>query len=120
VPGILFHAALPEDWERAQAAGAYTTSTRGRTLDDVGFIHCSYRHQVEPIVNRFYSDVRELVLLEVDADQLNVPVVDENLEGRPELFPHVYGPIPLYAVTRAVVWRSDADGRYRLDQLGGD
>src|SRR5688572_5844597 len=43
----LYHAALPADWTAAAAAGVYTMSTRGVTLEQEGFIHCSYRHQVE-------------------------------------------------------------------------
>ena len=42
----LFHIALPEDWVAAQVAGAYTVSTRGRTLADEGYIHCSFADQV--------------------------------------------------------------------------
>jgi glutathione S-transferase len=113
----LFHAALPEDWERAQALGAYSTSTRGQTLDDVGYVHCSYRHQVESTVNNFYADLPEVVLLQIDPTELNVAVVNENLEGGSELFPHVYGPLPLHAVIRADVWHRGPDGSYQLAAL---
>jgi glutathione S-transferase len=110
----IFHAALPDDWERAQGSGAYATSTRGLILDEVGYIHCSYRHQVEAVANRFYGDLPELTLLRIDPEQLNVPIADENLEGGTELFPHVYGPIPLYAVTHADPWPRGADGAYTI------
>jgi glutathione S-transferase len=110
----LFHAALPEDWERARALGAYTTSTRDQSLDDVGFVHCSYRDQVESTVNSFYADLPEVVLLQIDRDELNVAVIDENLDGGSELFPHVYGALPLYAVVRADIWRREQDGTYQL------
>lgn len=111
---ILFHVALPEDWERARVVGAYTKSTRGRSLDDEGFIHCSYRHQVEQIANAFYADLPDLVLLEIDPDELTVAVVDENLEGGAERFPHVYGPVPLHAITNATTWTRNAERTYAL------
>lgn len=108
----IYHAALPGDWERARSAGAYAVSTRGRSLDDEGFIHCSHRHQVEQVANGFYGDVPDLVLLEIDPAQLNVAVVDENVAGGDELFPHVYGPLPLYAIVAARPWSRGSDGRY--------
>jgi uncharacterized protein (DUF952 family) len=100
----LYHIALPADWERALRSGMYTTSTRGVTLDEEGFIHCSRRHQIEAVAARFYADVAELVLLTIDEAALDVPVTDEDLYGAGERFPHVYGPIPVAAVLDARPW----------------
>ena len=79
-------------------------STRGVTLADEGFIHCSRRDQVEATANRFYGDVAELVLLTIDEAALDAPVVVEDLYATGETFPHVYGPIPVSAVVDAVTW----------------
>ena len=79
---MIYHAALPADWEAAQRTGMYTTSTRGRTLDEEGFIHASYEWQVEGVVNRYYADVDELVLLVIDRDGLDAPVIDESPDRR--------------------------------------
>ena len=38
---MILHIALPEDWAAARAAGHYTVSTRGATVDRVGFLHAS-------------------------------------------------------------------------------
>ena len=35
----IFHIASASDWTAAQRSGTYTTSTRGRTLEQEGFIH---------------------------------------------------------------------------------
>ena len=95
----LFHLALRCDWEAAQRAGEYRVSTLGRTLEDEGFLHASYRHQVEGVRARFYADVNEpLVLLEIDRGRLDVPVADEVPDGADEAFPHLYGPLPTDAV----------------------
>lgn len=110
----IWHAALPDDWADARRHGEYRVSTRGVTLEQEGFIHCSRWHQIEGVVERFYADVPELVLLTIDPARLDAPVVDEPpADGIAELFPHVYGPIPVSAVTEARTWRPD-DGRYRL------
>jgi uncharacterized protein (DUF952 family) len=114
IPGPIYHAALPDDWEVARRTGEYRTSTRGITLEQEGFIHCSHRHQLEGVARRFYADVTELVLLTIDAARLPAPVVDEPpADGIDELFPHVYGPIPVEAVERAERWRPGDDG-YRF------
>jgi uncharacterized protein (DUF952 family) len=97
----LFHIALPEDWVAAQTAGSYAVSTRGRTLAEEGYIHCSFAEQVAATATRFYGDVPAVVLLRVDPDRLTSPVVVEDLVGGGEAFPHVYGPINLDAVIDA-------------------
>ena len=96
----IFHIATASDWVSAQASGAYTTSTRGVTLEQEGFIHASRAEQWEGVRAAYYSDVTEpLVLLEIDTDLLDVPVVEEiPAPGITETFPHVYGAIPPTAV----------------------
>ncbi len=93
----IFHIATKADWERAQASGSYTTSTRGQSLEDVGFIHAAHRPQVQGVFQRYYHDLREpLVLLSIDTDRLGVPWREE--EVGEESFPHIYGPLSPTAV----------------------
>jgi uncharacterized protein (DUF952 family) len=96
----IFHVATAADWAAAQLAGSYTTSTRGVTLEQQGFIHASRADQWEGVRERFYADAREpLVLLEIDSDLLGVPLVDEPpAPGVEETFPHIYGPLSPSAV----------------------
>ena len=95
----IFHLATLADWEAAQEAGRYTTSTLGRTLEQEGFIHASRADQWEGVRAAFYADVTEpLVLLEVDTDLLGVPVVEEPVPDSDQTFPHVYGPLDVAAV----------------------
>jgi glutathione S-transferase len=92
----IWHLALESDWTAAVAAGSYRVSTRGLTLDEVGFIHGSSRDQVAGVAARFYSDVTEpLRLLVIDADAVRASGTAVVLEdaGDGELFPHIYGPI---------------------------
>ncbi len=108
---IAYHAALPDEWEAAQASGHYAMSTRGVTLEEEGFIHCSTRVQVEGVANRFYADIDELALLTVDLDRVGADVRWEPpAPGADELFPHIYGPLPVSAVTAVRVWRRGAAG----------
>lgn len=100
----IFHLALAADWTAAQESGAYTTSTLGRTLADEGFIHASRADQWTAVRERFYADVTEpLVLLQIDTDLLDVPVVEEPaVPGGSETFPHIYGRLPATAVVKAI------------------
>ena len=94
----IFHLTTADDWAEAQRSGHYTVSTRGRTLEQEGYIHCSRPHQVEPVRRRYYDGVPDLVLLEVETDLLTPPWRTEQLAGMAEPHPHVYGPIDLVAV----------------------
>jgi uncharacterized protein (DUF952 family) len=40
----------------------------------------------------------ELVVLEIDTDRIDADVRVENLDGGEELFPHIYGAVPVAAV----------------------
>lgn len=117
----LFHAAMPNDWAAAFSTGEYTMSTRGQTLDDVGFIHLSTREQVESTANRFYADVDQLVLLTIDP--LKVPSEIRWESPAPSvdvLFPHVYGPLPISAVITTNFWFRTIDetsAGWTLDSL---
>jgi glutathione S-transferase len=102
----IFHLALPEDWARAQAAGRYEMSTRGLSLQDVGFVHCSTAAQLEDVANRFYRDVDALLVLRLDTSRLDADVrFEPPAPGSSELFPHVYGPIPVAAVVDVRSWK---------------
>ncbi len=101
----LFHIALADDWDDAQHRGEYRVSTRGMTLDEVGFIHCSRLKQVEQVANTLYGDLDDLLLLTIDESLLVTPVRDEPpAPGVDELFPHLYGPLPLAAVVQITPW----------------
>ena len=96
---LIYHVATAADWARARRDGVYTTSTRGRTLEQEGFIHASRADRWRGVHTRFYADVDEpLVLLEIDTDRLGCAVVEEPGEpGGTETFPHVRGPVPATA-----------------------
>jgi len=105
------HLALPHDWATAVGAGTYRMSTRGRTLDEVGFVHCATAEQVAGVANRFYADVDELVLLTIDPSRTGVELRWEPpTPGVDELFPHLYGPLPVAAVRAHHTWRRRPDG----------
>ncbi|MGW0512147.1 DUF952 domain-containing protein [Streptomyces olivaceoviridis] len=94
-------------WEAARERGAYEMSTRGRTLQEGGFIHCSTREQLPRIADFLYGGYDgpdELVVLVVDPARVGAPVKYESVEPGGEEFPHVYGPVPVEAVVDVESW----------------
>ena len=119
-PQRIFHIAEPLLWERALSRGAYTRSTRDAALSDVGFIHCSFRHQVETVANFIYDDWSEpLLLLELDPSTIPAEVRVENLDGGTEGFPHIYGPLPTDSVQGVHDLVRQA-GQWRLPEEAGN
>jgi uncharacterized protein (DUF952 family) len=111
MPEPIFHLALAEHWDTARPPTVYTVSTRGLELADVGFIHCSTRHQLEVVANGFYSDVDELIVLTIDPDAVDADVRWEPpTPGADDRYPHIYGPLPAAAVLDARPWRRAGRG----------
>jgi uncharacterized protein (DUF952 family) len=73
-----------------------------KAFEAEGFIHCSYGHQVPATLNRIFKGRTDLVVFEIDRTRLPCRVIDENLDGGSELFPHVYGKLPMSAVVRII------------------
>ena len=94
---LVFHVASLADWTAAQESGAYTTSTRGVTLEQEGFLHASRADQVGDVYDRYYADADEpLVLLTIDTDLLEVPWREDPVGS--DTFPHIYGALAPAAV----------------------
>ncbi|MEU1475772.1 DUF952 domain-containing protein [Streptomyces sp. NPDC001668] len=101
---LIVHLTERSLWEEARARGRYEISTRGRTLQEEGFIHCSTREQLPGTAARFFADVPDLVVLVIDPARLDVPLKYEAPAPGAEEFPHVYGPIPVDAVVDVEPW----------------
>jgi uncharacterized protein (DUF952 family) len=114
-PDTLLHITTQSAWQSAQQAGEYTAPS----LASEGFIHCSTAAQVAAVAERFYAGQRGLVLLVLDAQRIRSEVRYEPGADKPdELFPHVYGPIHLDAVTRVVEdFAPDPSGKWILPLL---
>lgn len=105
---IIHHITTRADWEAARAAGAY----RADSLASEGFIHCSTAAQVLATANRLFRGRRDLVLLDIDSTRVGAEIRHENLEGGRDLFPHVYGALPLAAVVAVHAFSPRADGLF--------
>jgi uncharacterized protein (DUF952 family) len=105
---LIYHVCRAEEWEAARLAGRYPGSSQDRAD---GFIHFSSGTQVSESVARHRAGQSGLVILEVDAPALGAALRWEASRGG-ALFPHLYGELPLTAVTRFAELALGADGRH--------
>ena len=75
------------EWRAAQAAGVFEGSAVDRAD---GFIHFSTAAQAGETARRHFADQADLVVLEIEADDLDAALVWEPSRGG-DLFPHLYG-----------------------------
>jgi len=90
---FIYHIVLPEKWEAVKHNSTYSAES----LETEGFIHCSYDHQLDEVIGRYYSGAPELTILTIDVTKLTSKLVSEPSTGG-EVYPHIYGPINLDAV----------------------
>lgn len=104
---MIYRIAEPTDWAAAQSSGRFASAD----LAAEGFIHFAERWQVQGVSERYYTGCSGLMLLAVDDTKLEVPVKRENTSGGGELFPHVYGPVPLAAISDLAPFVCDEKGQ---------
>ena len=105
-----YHITSTLQWQAARQQGYY----QPKDFDRDNFIHLSYRHQLLTVARRFYRGREGLAILVIDSSKIKDGLVEENLEGGIELYPHYYGVLPLDAVIRAIAFPCNADGSFDL------
>jgi uncharacterized protein (DUF952 family) len=113
----IYHLALQKDWDDAVATGEYTGSTLGKSLAEVGFIHCSFASQVETIADLLYRGHHDVLLLVIDTSRVGSPLRVERVEESEQAYPHLYGRLPVHAVIQVAPIPVEADGRLRVGGL---
>ena len=102
-----------EMWKDAEAAGAFAGAPVDRRD---GFIHLSTATQVRETVARHFAGQVDLLLIAVDSEALGPALRYEPSRGG-DLFPHLYGPLPLTAVRWVKPLPVGVDGRHVFPQL---
>jgi len=82
------------EWDAARASGAYHGSAVDRAD---GYIHMSTAAQLAETARRHYAGLGSLMLVEVSLTALGEALHWEPSRGG-DLFPHLYGPLPVTAV----------------------
>jgi uncharacterized protein (DUF952 family) len=82
-----------EDWAAFREAGVFAGSAVDRAD---GYIHLSTAAQFAETAGKHYRGQTDMTAVEIDLDALGAAVVWEPSRGG-QLFPHVYGVLPLTA-----------------------
>lgn len=101
------------EWAAAQSAGSFAGAAHD--IRD-GFIHFSTVRQVAETAAKHYAGQHDLLLLYVDIAALVAPLKWEAARGG-DLFPHLYGALPVTAVRRVADLPVGADGRHVFPDL---
>lgn len=91
---LIFHIVLPEIWESFADKNEY----EAESLATEGFIHCSYRNQVDEVLERYYKNTERVLILEINPHLLTSELISE-LSTNSEYYPHIYGKINKTAIT---------------------
>jgi uncharacterized protein (DUF952 family) len=112
-PNRIYHMCRSDEWRSAEASGAYPGSSQ-----DVadGFIHFSTATQIVESAAKHRAGQDGLMLLTVDARKLGPALRWEASRGG-QLFPHLYGPLPVAAVIEARPLPLGADGHHVFPPL---
>jgi uncharacterized protein (DUF952 family) len=105
VPTIIYKICESALWREAERADTFS----GAAVDvRDGFIHFSTAAQVRETAAKHFAGATDLVLIAVDAERLGGALKWEVSRGG-DLFPHLYGAMPLTAVlwTRPLPLGSD-------------
>lgn len=109
----IYHICRLTEWQEAAARGSYDGSSQDAAD---GFIHFSTATQVEESTRRHRAGQDGLVLLAVEAQTLGSALRWEPARGG-QMFPHLYGQLPVIAVMEVHHLPLDADGNHRFPLL---
>lgn len=93
---MIFHVVTPQNWQKALQQGFYEADS----LAAEGFIHTSKAEQVAGVLERYYKNQVDLLLLHIDETKLTAPLKYELAPSVNEEFPHIFGRLNLDAVIK--------------------
>lgn len=101
-------------WQAARVEGRFD----GAPVDHAdGFIHFSTAAQVAETAARHFAGQGDLLLLTIDTARLDAAALRFEPSRGGDLFPHLYAPLVLDAVTRVEELPLGPDGRHIFGEL---
>ena len=93
---MIYHVITNTDWQNALENGFYEAGS----LVTEGFIHTSKENQVKGVLDRYYLNQTDLLLLHINEEKLTSELKYEVAPSTNEVFPHIYGRLNLDAVVK--------------------
>lgn len=92
---MLYHIVRQDHWDKYKVAFIYFSDN----FEQEGFIHFSKESQVLGVLERYYKNEDDLILLSIDESKLTSEIRFEYSTNN-ELFPHLYGGLNLDAIVQ--------------------
>ena len=93
---MIYHVITNTDWQNALENGFYEAGS----LVSEGFIHTSKENQVKGVLDRYYLNQTDLLLLHINEEKLTSELKYEVAHSTNEVFTHIYGRLNLDAVVK--------------------
>ena len=104
--GKVFKICEEDDWKSTKNEDFFLGSKTDRSD---GFIHFSTSEQLEETLEKYFKWRSPLYLLEVNTDE---GVLVWEMSRNNQLFPHLYGPLPLNMVSQVYRILIDDEGKH--------
>ncbi len=112
-PPVIYKIVPEALWLKAKQEGVF----QGAAIDLTdGYIHFSTAGQVKETAARHFADQQDLLLIAVDGGALGDKLVFEPSRGG-DLFPHLYGELPLDAVLWETPLTLGDDGAHQFPEI---
>tara|TARA_B100000575_G_C23115760_1_gene644995 strand:- start:1546 stop:1917 length:372 start_codon:yes stop_codon:yes gene_type:complete len=100
------------EWQKAKQKGTYGGSTKD--IED-GYIHFSEEDQVSETLKKYYPNKENLVLLKVNAFNLEHLLWEQASNG--DMYPHLYAPLDIKNVENEFELLLNEDGSHELPEI---
>lgn len=111
---MIIYTATPEEWDKIKTQ----TEFKSHDYDKEEFIHCCYPNQTTWVLNKHYRNEEKVIILTIDPKLLKSKWLSEDLKGKGEEFPHVYGSINVDSIIEVFEISPSKDGLfYENDKL---
>lgn len=90
---FIYHVISQIDWDKISETEFYNPDS----LTSEGFIHFSFMEQIPGVIERYYKDQTNLLVIKVEVNKLKSNLLVEKVPGTGS-FPHLYGMLNLDSV----------------------
>jgi uncharacterized protein (DUF952 family) len=90
---FIYHVISQIGWNKISESEFYAPDS----LTSDGFIHFSYKDQIPGVIERYYKNQTDLLVIKVEVNKLKSNLLLEKVPGT-GLFPHLYGKLNLDSV----------------------
>ena len=105
---IILHCMAKSAWENVRTLPRFGEAS----VAAEGFVHCSSIESFWRVAPNFRNETAELVLLLIDTDRVHAEIRWEDFDHCGRTYPHVYGAIPVTAVTGVLPFLRDKNGNW--------